>query len=108
MYVAREILRLILDEGLEDRRVGEICSVTHRTVGKYRKRVKAAGLSLEDIKQLTDDELKELLKSKRGRKKEKYRPQPDFNWIHEELKKKGVTLNLLWEEAKKKWGQAGK
>jgi len=100
MHVTREILRLILDEGLEDRKIGKICSVAHRTVGKYRKRIKAARLTLEEIKQLTDDELKEIVKSKRGRKREKNRPQPDFKWIHEELKKKGVTLNLLWEEYK--------
>jgi len=30
----------------------------------------------------------------------KQRPQPDCNYIHQELKKKGVTLELLWQEYK--------
>jgi transposase len=29
---------------------------------------------------------------------EKKRPQPDCNYIHQELKRKGVTLALLWDE----------
>jgi transposase len=32
--------------------------------------------------------------------------QPDYALIHQELKRKGVTLQLLWEEYEKAYGQS--
>ena len=32
--------------------------------------------------------------------------QPDYAVIHQELKRKGVTLQLLWEEYQKAYGQS--
>ncbi len=100
MYVAREALGLILSQKLGDREIGRICSIAHSTIGQYRKQIEKAKLSLDQIDQLNDEELCQILKGKRGKKKESHRPQPDYNWIHQELKKKGVTLQLLWEEYK--------
>jgi len=32
--------------------------------------------------------------------------QPDYALMHQELKRKGVTLQLLWEEYEKVYGQS--
>jgi transposase len=49
---------------------------------------------------MEDGELICLLKSDTVPKDKGSRPQPDWGWTHQELKKKGVTLQLLWEEYK--------
>ena len=98
MVIAREVLRLMQNHS--NREIGRICSVSHSTIGQYRKQIEKAGLSSEQIDKLSDEELRQILKNRRGKKKEQNRPQPDFNWIHQELKKKSVTLQLLWEEYK--------
>ena len=48
---------------------------------------------------MDDVELKRNLKGKKVGKKSD-RPQPDWGRVHEELKKKSVTLYLLWQEYK--------
>ena len=98
MHVVREVLRLMQDHS--NREIGRVCSVAHSTIGQYRKQIEKTGLSIEQIDKLNDEELSQILKNRRGKKRECDRPQPDFNWIHKELKKKGVTLQLLWEEYK--------
>lgn len=102
MHKAREILRLVLVAGLKDREIAQNCSVSHMTVNYYRTTIIKHGLSFSQISQMGDTDLEKILKSKKGRKKQISRPQPAFPLIHRELQKKGVTLQLLWEEYKEK------
>lgn len=102
MHTAREILRLMLLYNMKDRQIARSCRISHVTVGHYRQQVILSKLSFEQLEQMNDDELAIVLKSKRGRKQQDNRPQPDLSLIHQELKKKGVTLQLLWEEYKEK------
>lgn len=43
---------------------------------------------------------REILKIGKSSSLYKNRPLPDWKWIHQELKKKSVTLELLFEEYK--------
>jgi len=48
---------------------------------------------------LDDDILDALLHPEKGvRLRNSERPFPDMNYIHTELKRKGVPLQLLWQE----------
>jgi transposase len=59
-------------------------------------RAQVAGLSWPLPAELTDDELERLLYRERGSRAG--RPEPDYKHIHQELRRKGVTLQLLWQE----------
>ena len=94
MSKQREVLRL-LSLGLSSRMIISSVHVGPQTVTEIRKLCADRGLSYEEALKLDDDELfakkkKTTFKSDVGR--------PDCSYIHEELKKKGVTLKLLHEE----------
>ena len=100
MKKIREVLRLMLVHGMGDREIGRSCTISHVTVGKYRSKVVEAGLSYSNIEAIDDSGLIRLLKIGRRETRIDGRNQPDWGYVHAELKKKGVTLQLLWEEYK--------
>ena len=97
MRQIRQALRLHLEAGLSYAQVGRAVGIGKGTVGKFLLLARAAGVDWAVAQTLSDDELEERL----------YRPavprasrqlEPDCAWIHQELKRPGVTLQLLWEE----------
>lgn len=101
MRKVREILRLRLKCGLTKREIARSCSVSHPTVIKYVRAAEQAKLEYEQIQAMDEISLHQLLKKYSGMKRfAKIRPQPDWAYIHQEKKKKGVTLILLWQEYK--------
>ncbi len=95
MHKAREILRLIFEKRLKDREIADSCSVSHMTVNNYRTAVNERKLPYAQLSHMSDSELENILKCRKGRKRQTDRPQPDFSRIQHELRKKGVTLQLL-------------
>jgi transposase len=67
------------------------------TVSEYLYRAKKKGISWPLPPEMDDQTLENLLFSNAFSRPENRTP-PDFKWIHKELKRKGVTLQLLWEE----------
>jgi len=101
MRTIRELLRLALsNERISARNIGRSLRVSHPTVKKYVQAISEAGLDWEKIRQMDDEQLKVVLKSSAGRRIDIDRPLPDFEYIHQELKKPGVTMYLLWQEYK--------
>lgn len=100
MRKVREVLRLVLGSQMSDRMIGRSISISHVTVGRYRRAVEAAGLTCADMERMGDLELMRLLQVGRREDRGEVRPQPDWQWVHREMRKKGVTLQLLWEEYK--------
>jgi len=99
MRQVREILRLIAVEKLAvrdvARRTGKAPSTVRATLGRCR----AAGVSWPLPEGLSDSELEERLYGKGGaRPGPARRAEPDWASIHRELKRKHVTLSILWEE----------
>lgn len=94
----REVLRLGLDCDMGNREIARSCVISHSTVGEYLNRARESGLSLEDIEKMDDGDLQRFLKGAVPLEGKDARVQPDWSLIHRELKKKGVTLQLLWEE----------
>jgi transposase len=79
--------------------ISQALGCARSSIRGYIKRAHEAGLTWPLPQELDDDDLLEKhLYSAPSRKKQ--RPQPDCNYLHQELKKKGVTLSLLWEEYK--------
>jgi len=100
MRKIREILRLGLQKGKCLREISRSCSIAHKTAGKYLRRAKELSLKYEQIEKMDDTELKRLLVKERESEDTRIRPEPDWVYIHGEMKKKGVTRQLLWEEYK--------
>jgi len=99
MRKVREVLRLKYEFGLGNRRIGQACSLGRTTVSEYLSRAAAAGLGWPLPEGLDDSQLERLL-FPQPPPPHLLRPLPDWPSVHEDLKGKGVTLSLLWEEYK--------
>jgi transposase len=93
-----EVLRLKWECGLSNRTIARGCSISHSTVAEYLRRAQEAGLSWPLPDDLGEDTLYELLFPKAPRPDSRAIPCPDWSLIHAELRKKSVTLRLLWVE----------
>ena len=99
MRKVREILRLKFDRELSDREISKSCSVSRSTVADYLDRFKTSGLSWPLSETINDSELDaRLFPQAKGAGCN--RSMPAMEYLHGELKKKGVTLQLLWYEYK--------
>jgi transposase len=98
MRKIREVLRLRWEQGLSHRQIVTSCCIGQGTVVEYLRRARAAGLTWPLPAALTDDELERRLFPPPPIVPTAERPLPDWPAVHRELRKKGVTLLLLWEE----------
>lgn len=99
MRKIREVFRLKFAFGLSDRQIARSCSIARSTVGEYLRRFTAAGLSWPLPPELDAAELERLLFPPTPViAAATDRPVPLWAHIHQELRRKGVTLALLWEE----------
>ena len=95
MEKAKEILRLSLQMGLSQRDVASGTGCSLGMVNAVLARVKEAGIA--DPLSLDTKALGSIIyPPEQGQEKE----EPDFSYIDREMKKKGITLFLLWEEYK--------
>lgn len=97
MRKLRWILKLKYEDGMAHRAIARACSVGVATVSLYLDRAKRAGINWPLPHDLDDAALEAQLFPKPS-PEEGSRPRPDLVKIHEELKRKGVTLLLLWQE----------
>lgn len=93
----KEILRLKLDCGLSHERIGRALGLSKGVVTKYVVRAQIAGLDWAAVATLEETQIAARLcpvpAVVRGE-----RASIDLAWVHSELRRKGVTLQLLWQE----------
>ena len=94
----RELLRLKHDAGLSHRAIAQACAVGLGTVTTYLQRVAAAGLSWPLPDDMDDAALEARVFARPAVPSASDRVVPDWGQLHQELKKPGVTLSLLWLE----------
>ena len=99
MRKIREVLRLYFAAALSIRAIARSLGTSPSTVSEYLRRAKVAGLSWP-LPEAVDDA---------GLQRRLFPPPPPSNtsrllpkWseVHRELRRKSVTLSLLWEEYK--------
>lgn len=94
-----EVLRLKWECGLSNRAIARSCRMSHSTVGEYLVRAEQAGLTWPLAEDLDEDGLYQLLFPERVKAVDpSVRALPDWEELHKELKKRSVTLKLLWAE----------
>ncbi|MHB1483647.1 MAG: IS21 family transposase [Saccharofermentanales bacterium] len=98
MLKAREVLRLKHEVGFSIREMGQACNCGKSTVSEILERAQKASISWPI--DLSDKQLMTLLYPPIESKT--LPPEPDMEYVFCEMKKKNVTLMLLWEEYKKK------
>ena len=100
MRKIREVFRLKFDCELSNRKIAKSFHIARSTVAEYLFRFQQAALSWPLPQDLDDVQLEQLLYPPPPAPFASVRPLPDCNYIHCELRKKGVTLSLLWQEYK--------
>ena len=99
MHKIREVLRLYFAAALSIRAIARSLGTSPSTVGDYLRRAKVAGLSWPVPESVDDTGLeRRLFPAPPSSRAE--RPLPDWSEVHRELRRKSVTLSLLWQEYK--------
>jgi hypothetical protein len=98
MRKIRDVLRLTHALGMSRRLVGEATGIGKTAVGEYVRRAAVAGLSWPILDEIDDAELERRLFPPPDAASSTSRTEPDWSHNHAELKRRGVTLALLWQE----------
>jgi transposase len=98
MRKIREVLRLTHALGMSRRLVGEATGIGKTAVGEYVRRAALAGQSWPIPDEIDDAELERRLFPPPEARSSTSRTEPDWSYNHAELKRRGVTLALLWQE----------
>jgi len=98
MRKIKEVLRLKWESRLSNRAIGRACNLSSSTVCEYIQRANKAGLSWPLPEGLGEDALIEKLFPQTVQASEHQKSLPDWEQVHRELRKRGVTLKLLWLE----------
>ena len=99
MRRVRDILRLRWELGLSVRRIARSTGLSHPTVLNYVRRAESCGLSWPLPADWDDAQLERRLFPP-APSPAASRPEPDWAAAHRELKRKEMTLLLLWDEYK--------
>jgi transposase len=97
MRKIKEVLRLQAS-GMSNRKIAVCCGVGRSAVAEYLHRAAAAGLRWPLPTELSDSAIEQRLFPPTSTNVIRDRTQPDWQWVHGELKRKGVTQFLLWQE----------
>ena len=98
MRKVREVLRLKHACGASVRTIARSVGVGHTTVAEYLRRTAVIGITWPVPAEIDDAALERLLFAPAGFNRPSARIMPDWNHVHAELRRRGVTLLLLWEE----------
>ena len=105
----KEVLRLKFDADLSNRQIGASLAISHSTVANYLHRAEEAGIGWPLPEELSESQLEQRLfaEPKRLCGNNPPRVVPDWSQIHQQMKRKGVTLMLLWQEYQEQHGERG-
>ena len=98
MRKLRECLRLHFEAGMNQSQLSRMLHLGRGSIQNHLHRFSSNGLSWDECKKFTDDELERHIYPQSETSSQTSRPLPDFAHIRKEKKRPGVTLQLLWEE----------
>ena len=101
MRQIKEIMRLRYANKLSQQSIASATGIARSTVKDYLSRAHAANLSWPLPDSIENEQLNELLFPTVNNNSACKKTDPDWQTIHTELKRKSVTLQILWEEYKR-------
>jgi transposase len=96
MRKIKDVLRLKFEARLSHEKIAAAIGLSKGAVTNAVQRALQKGLSWPLPAELDDSRLEAMLYAKAAPRS--HYAQPDYALLHQELKRKGVTLQLLWEE----------
>ena len=104
----REIIRLLSTNKLSNREIARIVHVSHNTVKLLRTKFMKSGETWESISSLPVQEFYQRLpKTTKKQLHEPRKHMPDWEYIKQELSRKNMTLELIWQEYREEFGFNG-
>ena len=100
MRKIKEVLRLKFQYGHSNKQIAQGCNIARSTVREYLDRAEKAGFSWPLDPSLDDAILEKTLFPPQPILASSPRAMPSMEYLHQELRRKGVTLQLLWHEYK--------
>lgn len=97
MRKIEEVLRLHHEGGRSNREIAQAVRASPTTVSEYLRRARLAGMAWPLPEGLSEPALEAALFPVPVHATVK-RPEPDWSAVHREMGRKGVTLDLLWQE----------
>jgi transposase len=101
MRKIKEVLRLRFEHQQSARQIAKSCAIARSTVKEYLDRSQKAGIPWPLPAEWDDAALENRLFPPVPLIPPEKRQMPSMEYLHQERKKKGVTLQLLWLEYKK-------
>jgi transposase len=106
MRKIRDVLRYRYSTELSLEAIARALNISKGVVAKYLRLAKAASIGWPLPEGLDDAALERCL-YRQSEARVSAHVEPDYARVHQELKKKGVTLTLLWEEYREGVGDRG-
>lgn len=99
MKKLKEVYRMKFELRCSHRSIAASLGISASTVSEYLDLFKSSGAVFEEIKALPTEQLEAII-YRHPKNPARVRPPADYQKVYQELKKKGVTLSLLWVEYK--------
>ena len=104
MRKTKEVLRLKYLSDLSNRNIEKLGVASKSAVSNISTHFEKSGLTIDEALEMEDEKLSALLFPELKQYQPKTaKPHPDWNYIHSELSKKGMTRLLLWQEYKEQY-----
>ena len=100
MRKIKEVLRLKFELDLSERQISKSTQISRSTIGDYLRRFAMSGLSWPLPTELADADIDAQLFPPKPSLPDSLRSVPDWARVNQEMRRKGVTLFLLWQEYK--------
>lgn len=105
MRKVRELLRLYFEQDISARKAAKIIGIGKTAASQYVAGFKSSGLSYPSVHKISDTELVQAINQKKEDQNPRYKELYGlFPYFEKELKRTGVTLQLLWKEYKEERG----
>lgn len=98
MRKIREILRLKFEREMAERSIATSCGCSRSTVQEVLRRFRETGQSWPMPQEFDEQHLYALLYPPAEKPPENKIPLPDWEYVRTQLRRKGVTRQLLWRE----------
>lgn len=101
MRKVRDLLKLKYEQKCSARQASKIVGMGKTAASEYLAGFKASGLDYSSVQSITDSELLNAISASKQTENPRYTDLSEqFTYIEKELKRTGVTLELLWKEYK--------
>lgn len=101
MRKVRELLRLRFEQNLSARQAAKIIGIGKTAASQYIAGFKASNIQITSLESISDTELLNMINARKESDNPRYKELHSlFPYFEKELKRTGVTLQLLWQEYK--------